>query len=58
MKLLQWFKDHKFEAHLLAFLLMTIPSVFLYIAAQGGATGWIWVLLIPVVIGNIFVLVL
>ena len=44
---------HKFQAHLLAFLLMVLPPMGMYLAARNGAVGWIWVLLAIVVLGNL-----
>ena len=56
--ILAWLRAHKFEAHTIAFLLMVIPPIPLYFAAQQGATGWIWILLIPFILGNLLVLVI
>jgi len=55
---MQWLREHKFEAHLAAFLLMIIPSGGLYFAAQGGTTGVIWALLGLFVLANLFAIVL
>jgi len=52
-----WIRSHKFEAHLLAFLLMVIPPVPLYLAAQRDAAAWIWGLLALVILGNLLALV-
>jgi hypothetical protein len=54
---LQWLQKHKYESHLMAFLLMAIPPVPLYLAAQHGATGWIWFLISLVILGNLVVLI-
>ena len=54
--ILQWFKAHKFEAHVIAFALMVLPPVPLYLAAHQGATAWIWLLLVPVILGNLLAL--
>lgn len=51
--LVNWFKTHKFEAHLLSFLLMILPSVGMYYAAQADADGLILGLLGLVVMGNL-----
>jgi hypothetical protein len=48
-----WLRKHKFETHSLAFLLMILPPVPLYLAAQNGARAGIILLLIPVVLGNL-----
>ena len=49
-------RTHKFEFHLAGILLMAIPPLPLYFAAQRDAQGWIWVLLSLVVLGNILTL--
>jgi hypothetical protein len=49
---------NKFEAHLTVFLLMTLPSIALYYAAQSGAIALIWVLLGLVVLANVLVLLI
>ena len=54
-QLFEWSRMHKFEAYLLAFLLMALPPLPMYFAAQRDAVGWIWGLLGLVVIGNILV---
>jgi formate/nitrite transporter FocA (FNT family) len=56
--MLAWMRKHKFEAHSIAFLLMILPPILLYLAAQDGAVTWIIVLLVPVVLGNILELFL
>jgi hypothetical protein len=43
--MLAWLKQHKFEAHLAAFLLMVLTSIGLYTASSAGLTFLIWVLL-------------
>ncbi len=53
---LNWLSDHKFKVHLLAFALMVLPPVPMYMAAQRDAAGWIWFLLGFVVAGNLLVL--
>jgi hypothetical protein len=55
-RLRHWLNKHRFEAALLAFLLMLLPAPGLYAAAQHGATGWICVLLAIVVGGNLLAL--
>jgi hypothetical protein len=57
-QLMQWLHKHNFWAYLLAFLLMILPPVGLYVAAQAGATGWIWALLAMIVLGNALVLLI
>jgi hypothetical protein len=43
--LLKWLREHKFEAHLVIFLLMIIPSMGLYLAAQEDLGSLIWALI-------------
>ena len=52
-RLLTWLGEHKFEAHVLSFLLMVLPSAGLYFAAQIESTGLILGLLALVVSGNL-----
>jgi len=49
-------KEHKFHLHLTALLLMIIPPIPMYFAAQAGATGVIWFLVAIVVLGNLLVI--
>ena len=49
-------KDNKFQFHLAALLLMLIPPIPMYFAAQAGAVGLIWLLLAIVVLGNLLVI--
>lgn len=51
----QWLRRYKHVAHLVAFLLIIIPSAGLYLAAQQDAISWIWILIAIVVFGNILV---
>ncbi len=55
-KLIRLLSEHKFKTHMLAFLLMVLPPVPLYVAAQNGAANWILALLGLVVAGNILAL--
>ncbi len=55
--ILHWLRDHKFEAHLIAFLLMVLPPVPLYFAARNGVVPWMWALLAPILLGNLLALV-
>jgi hypothetical protein len=48
-----WLRKHKFESTLAAFLLITLPSAALYLAAQAGAAGWAAVLIALVIFGNL-----
>jgi hypothetical protein len=52
-RLQNWLKDHKYQAHVTAFLLMILPAVPLYFAAGAGSQFWIILLLAVIVCGNI-----
>jgi hypothetical protein len=56
--MMKWLQTHKFQAHTLAFLLIALPPIPMYLAVQGGATGWIWPLLALVISGNLLELFL
>ena len=49
---MEWLKGHKFEASLVALLLMILPTLPMFLFAQGGMTGWVWVLLGIIILGN------
>ena len=51
-------KEYKFHLHLTALLLMLIPPIPMYFAAQTGATGVIWFLVAIVVLGNLLVILI
>lgn len=53
----QWLRKHTFETHLIAFLVMTLPAIALYFAAQSNLPGVIWILIGIVIAGNLLVLV-
>jgi len=53
---LNWLSKHKFKFQLMAFALMVLPPIPMYLAAQRGAAGWIWFLLGFVAAGNLLVL--
>lgn len=55
--LYRYLKEHKFEAYAIAFLLMMIPPLPMYYAAQGGSIPLVFVLLVFVVLGNLLVLI-
>lgn len=48
-----WLGKHPFEVHVIAFALMILPPIPIYLAAQRGATGWIVALLGFVILGNL-----
>ena len=54
--LLHFLQEHKFESFAIAFLLMMIPPLPMYYAAQGGNITLVFVLLLFVVMGNLLVL--
>jgi hypothetical protein len=50
---MKWIEGHKFNAHVIAFLLMVLPPIPLYLAGRSEASGWFWPLLSLVVLGNL-----
>ena len=54
---LQNLKENKFKLHLTALLMMLIPPIAMYWAAQNGANGLIWFLLAIVILGNLIVII-
>lgn len=50
-----WLGQHKFEAHLVAFVVMVLAPVALYLATFNGAEGAIWALLGLVALANLLV---
>jgi len=51
-------KDHKFELHLTALLLMLIPPIPMFFAAQAGNASLIWLLVAVIVLGNLLVIII
>ena len=51
-----WLNTHKFQVHALAFGLMMVTPVLMFIAAQGEAVAWIWFLLALFGVGNLLAL--
>jgi len=51
-----WFTTHKFQVQTLAFGLMIVTPVLMFIAAQGEDVVWIWVLLGLFGVGNLLAL--
>lgn len=49
-------RENKFRLHLTALLLMLIPPIPMYFAAQGGMTVLVWFLVGIVLIGNLLVI--
>ncbi len=56
MNLLKWLRSHKPASFFAALFLMTLPSAGLYVAAYNGATLWIWIGMIFIILGNIIAL--
>jgi hypothetical protein len=52
-----WIHQHRFEAHLTAFLLMVIPSSGLYFTSQGENEAMIWSMLGVFIIGNLLAMI-
>lgn len=52
-----WLSQKKFELHLIAFVLMMMSPIGMYLAAQGNASGWTWVLLWVVIVANLLVVI-
>ncbi|MBC8508041.1 MAG: hypothetical protein ISR58_08825 [Anaerolineales bacterium] len=55
---MNWIREHKFESHLTAFLLMVIPSAVLYFTLQTKSVGSIWALLGVVIVGNLLAMII
>jgi hypothetical protein len=53
----QSLKENKFKLHLTALLMMLIPPIAMYWAAQNGAPGLIWLLLGIIILGNLIVII-
>ena len=51
-------KEHKFRLHLTALLLMLIPPIPMYFAAQAENTSLVWLLVAIVVLGNLLVIII
>lgn len=50
-----WLREHKFEVHLLAFIMMVLPPVAMYFAALAGSEALIWGLVSLVALANLLV---
>jgi hypothetical protein len=48
-----WLTSHKFETHLCAFLLLTLPPIGMYFAAYNNHPNGVITLLAFVVLGNL-----
>ena len=56
--LIKWLRSNKFEAHTIAFLLMILPCVPLYSAANAGQTALIGLLIGLIVLGNLLAILI
>ena len=56
MIILKWLSEHKFIVHPTAFLLMVVPPFPMFLAARTDADKLVWIMLIPVIVGNILAL--
>ncbi len=52
----RWLRSHPYEKDVLAFLLMALPPIPIYFAAQRDFTAGIWLLLLPILLGNLLAL--
>ncbi len=51
--MLSFLRTHKFEAHLVSFVLMVLASIGMYLAIDRGSSGLIWALLAGFVLANL-----
>jgi hypothetical protein len=51
-------RKRKFELHLTTLLLMLIPPIPMYFAAQNGAMILIWILIGIVILGNLLAIII
>jgi predicted MFS family arabinose efflux permease len=52
----KWLNAHKFQMHALAFGVMILTPMLMYITAQGETIVWIWILLALFAAGNFLAL--
>ncbi len=52
-----WLQSHKFQMHLFVFIMITLPAIPLYFAAQNGENFWIIFLIAFVIFGNLIELI-
>jgi len=53
----RWLEEHTYPIHTLAFLVMILASLGLYLAAQSGSIPWMWTLIGLFAISNGLLLV-
>jgi hypothetical protein len=51
-------RKNKFQLHLTTLLLMLIPPIPMYFAAQSGALVLVWILVGVVILGNLLVILI
>jgi len=51
--LLKWIRTHSFTAHTIAFVLLMVSPIPMFLAAREGSLGWIAGLLSLVILGNL-----
>jgi len=56
-RLYETLRSHKFESYTIAFLLMVVPPLPMFYAAQHGSGSLVFVMLGFVILGNLIVLV-
>jgi hypothetical protein len=54
---MKWLRTHPFETHTIAFAMMMVPPLLVYLATNNGAYGMGGALLGIIVLGNIMELV-
>jgi hypothetical protein len=50
--MISWLSKHKFESHLVTFVLMILTSISLYFGSKSGSASLIWGLLVGFVLAN------
>jgi hypothetical protein len=55
--MISWFRVHKFEAHLLSFIMMTFASVGMYLTLNPNANGLRWFLIGAFLAANVLAIV-
>jgi hypothetical protein len=56
-KFMEWLRTHPFETHAIAFAMMIVPPLLVYLAMNNGADGLAGGLLGIIVLGNLLELV-
>ncbi len=50
--MVNWLRQHKFEAHLFSFALMVLASTGLYATISANQAGWTWIFLAVFILAN------